>query len=304
MKKVKRWLNMMTLGQTGELKKLAVWIFFDSFVASIPVTIMLLAIYCLLIPIAQPGVDLPLTQLWIMCGVLLVQFIAYNFIRQKTYIDFCVGFAGTIKDSRIRMGEHLRRLSMGFYNGRDAGDLSTVLLRDYSEIENLSQQILPQIVTVLIRFALMLVMLTAFDWRMMLSVFIVIPLALPFAFLSYRRMNDAGADFQYSQQETSSRILEYVGGIQTLKAFHMAGKHFEALKYALNPQTRTIRFGYDPGFRFASMRVALLTTFICNSKNPSRIACLIKCINLSEFFSIKEGETKKSPTLPFDFTPP
>ena len=170
MKKVKRWLNMMTLGQTGELKKLAVWIFFDSFVASIPVTIMLLAIYCLLIPIAQPGVDLPLTQLWIMCGVLLVQFIAYNFIRQKTYIDFCVGFAGTIKDSRIRMGEHLRRLSMGFYNGRDAGDLSTVLLRDYSEIENLSQQILPQIVTVLIRFALMLVMLTAFDWRMMLSV--------------------------------------------------------------------------------------------------------------------------------------
>ena len=45
MKKVKRWLNMMTLGQTGELKKLAVWIFFDSFVASIPVTIMLLAIY-------------------------------------------------------------------------------------------------------------------------------------------------------------------------------------------------------------------------------------------------------------------
>ena len=260
MKKVKRWLNMMTLGQTGELKKLARWIFFDSFVASIPVTIMLLAIYCLLIPIAQPGVDLPLTQLWIMCGVLLVQFIAYNFIRQKTYIDFCVGFAGTIKDSRIRMGEHLRRLSMGFYNGRDAGDLSTVLLRDYSEIENLSQQILPQIVTVLIRFALMLVMLTAFDWRMMLSVFIVIPLALPFAFLSYRRMNDAGADFQYSQQETSSRILEYVGGIQTLKAFHMAGKHFEALKYALNRQRNAaIHMETD-----AAAPVSMLGRFVLN----------------------------------------
>lgn len=260
MKHIRHWLRMMTLGQIGELKKLFAWIFFDSFVASIPVTVMLLSIYCLLIPAAQPGEDLPLTRLWIMCGILLLQFIAYNFIRRKTYIDFCVGFAGTIKDSRIHMGEHLRRLSMGFFNERDAGDLSTVLLRDYSEIENLTQQILPQVATVLVRFALMFVILTAFDWRMMLAVFSVIPLALPFAFISFRRMNDAGADLQHSQQETSSRILEYVGGIQTLKAFHMAGEHFETLKKALNQQ-RNAAIRMETG---AAAPVSMLGRFILN----------------------------------------
>lgn len=236
MKRAAEWLNMITLGQAKQYGSLLLWTLFDSFVASVPAAVMLLAIYCLLVPLAEPGAPLPVNRIWILCGVLLAQFIGYNFVRQKTYLDFCVGFAGTIKASRVRMGEHLRRLSMGFFSSRDAGDLSTVLLRDYTEIENLSQQLLPQVSTVAIRLALALVVLTAFDWRMMLSVFLVIPLSLPFAFVSYRKMERAGADLQRSQQEVSSGILEYAGGIQTLKAFHMAGERFETLKRSMERQ--------------------------------------------------------------------
>ncbi len=238
MKKAGNWFRMITLGQTGSYVRILLWNLFDSFVASVPTAVMLLAVYCFLIPAAQPGTSLPLNRLWILCGVLLLQFIGYNFLRQKTYIDFCVGFAGATRSSRIQMGEHLRRLSMGFFNNRDAGDLSTVLLRDYSEIENLSQQLLPQIATVIIRYSLALVVLTAFDWRMMLAVFAVIPLALPFAFLSSRSMTHISADLQRSQQEAASGILEYVGGIQTLKAFHMAGERFETLRSSLERQRK------------------------------------------------------------------
>lgn len=238
MKKAKRWFQMITLGQTKTYGKLLLWNLFDSFVTSIPLTIMLMVIYLLLIPAAQPGVPLSTMHVWLLWIILLIQFISYNFLRRKTYIDFCVGFAGTTKISRIQMGEHLRRLSMGFFNNRDAGDLSTVLLRDYTEIENLSQQILPQIATILIRYAFAVIILSAFDWRMMLAVFAVIPIALPFAFLSYRSMSHVSADLQRSQQEAASGILEYVGGIQTLRAFHMAGERFESLKTSLNHQRK------------------------------------------------------------------
>lgn len=238
MKKAKRWFQMITLGQTKTYGKLLLWNLFDSFVASIPLTIMLMVIYLLLIPAAQPGVPLSTMHVWLLWIILLIQFISYNFLRRKTYIDFCVGFAGTTKISRIQMGEHLRRLSMGFFNNRDAGDLSTVLLRDYTEIENLSQQILPQIATILIRYAFAVIILSAFDWRMMLAVFAVIPIALPFAFLSYRSMSHVSADLQRSQQEAASGVLEYVGGIQTLRAFHMAGERFESLKTSLNHQRK------------------------------------------------------------------
>ncbi|WP_180272707.1 ABC transporter ATP-binding protein [Konateibacter massiliensis] len=260
MKNIKKWFHTMTLGQTGKYLKILAWNFFDSFVVSIPYAVMLTAIYLLLIPMASPNTSLPINRLWILCGVLLAQFIGYNFLRRKTYIDFCVGFASTTKTSRLTMGEHLRRLGMGFFNHRDAGDLSTVLLRDYAEIENLSQQLLPQVATITIRFVLAAIVLSAFDWRMILAVFIVIPLALPFVFISYRKANHIGAQLQQAQQDASSGILEYVGGILTLKAFHMAGEQFETLKSSLDRQRRAA-IGLETG---AAAPVSMIGRFVLN----------------------------------------
>ena len=236
MRGFKEWFNTMTLGQTKKYLRLLLWCLFDSFVVSIPYAVMVLAVYVLLTPIASPDQQLPLERIWILVGILALQFVSYLFVRKKSYLDFCIGFAGTTKTSRIEMGEHLKKLSMGFFSNRDAGDLSTVLLRDYSEIENFAQQILPQVATILIRFTLAIIVLSAFDVKMMLAVFIVIPLALPFALISMKRMEKEGALLQRSQQEAASGILEYVGGIRTLKAFHMAGEQFETLKDTLNKQ--------------------------------------------------------------------
>ncbi len=234
----REWFHTMTLGQTQKYIKLLIWCLFDSFVVSIPYAVLVMAVYVLLIPVASPFISLPVNRIWILTGVLIAQFIGYLFIRKKSYLDFCIGFAGTTKTSRIEMGEHLRKLSMGFFSARDAGDLSTVLLRDYTEIETFAQQILPQVATILIRFSLAIVVLSAFDVRMMLSVFIVIPFALPFAFMSMKKMEKEGALLQSSQQKASSGILEYVGGIRTLKAFNMSGDHFETLKDTLDKQRK------------------------------------------------------------------
>ena len=228
----------MTLGQTKKYMKLLIWCLFDSFVVSIPYAVMVMAVYVFLIPVDSPGTSLPVDRVWILLGILIAQFVGYLFIRKKSYLDFCIGFAGTTKTSRIEMGEHLRKLSMGFFSSRDAGDLSTVLLRDYTEIETFAQQILPQVATILIRFSIAVVVLSAFDVRMMLAVFIVIPLALPFAVLSMKKMEKEGLLLQTSQQQASSGILEYVGGIRTLKAFHMAGNHFVRLKNTLDEQRK------------------------------------------------------------------
>ena len=168
--KIKEWLQMMTLGQPYKYLRLMLWCLFDSIVMSIPYGLMLGAVYYLLVPLAQPGTDLPTTALWLLVGGFLVQLIAYFFIRQKTYIDASTGYAGIIKDSQITLGEHLRQLSMGFYSARDAGDLSTVLLRDYQTVGDLSQQMLPQVAVILIRFVLAAVLLAVFDWRMTVRV--------------------------------------------------------------------------------------------------------------------------------------
>ena len=236
MKEFKQWFHTMTLGKTKEYLKLLAWCLFDSFAVSIPYAVMVMAMYCMLMPVENAGSSLPIGRLWFLVCVLFIQFVSYIFIRRKSYLDFCIGFVGTTKTSRIEMGEHLKKLSMGFFNNRDAGELSTVILRDYTEIETFSQQLLPQVATIVIRFVLAGIVLASFDIRMMLAVFFVIPLAIPFAFISMKRMEKEGAYLQKSQQETSSAILEYVGGIRDLKAFHLVGEHFETLKKSLENQ--------------------------------------------------------------------
>ncbi|MDD3416560.1 MAG: ABC transporter ATP-binding protein [Lachnospiraceae bacterium] len=233
---IKEWFSMLSFGNTKRYRNITLWFLFDSIAATIPYGIAVMAIYYLLLPIGAGNIQMQTKPLWILVGILLIQFISYFFIRKKSYIDSCVGMSETMKRSRIDMGEHLRILPMGFFDKRDAGDLSTVLLRDYTTVENLAEQFAPQMTVTIGRLLLSAVMLGVFDIRMTLAMFLVIPLALPFAWMSYRRMKDSSQELSQAQQSVSSNILEYVEGIQTLKAYNMAGEHFIALKESFEKQ--------------------------------------------------------------------
>ena len=254
---MRAWLNKITFGETKKILRMCAWNFFDGFWAAIPYGVMLMAIYLLLLPLS--GGALHMAPLWVLCGVLLVQLIGYLFIRRKTYIDICVGMADTTKSARLRLGEHLRRLPMGFYGKRNAGDLSTVLLRDFNQSENFASQMVPQITVIAVRLLLSILVLSAFDWRMMLAAVLVIPLSVPFAVMSYRNMKTVNKDLMKTQENVASEILEYVGGIQTLKAFNLAGEHFSVLKRSFTEQRND-----SIGMESASAPVGMLGRFVLN----------------------------------------
>lgn len=277
MKKFKKWFHIVTFGETKKYVRLFLWNFLDSFVLTIPYGVMIVAIYLLLLPLAAASAPLPTDRLWLLCGVLLAQTAAYYFIRRRTYINICVGFAQTSKNARISMGEHLRTLSMGFYSRRDAGDLSTVLLRDYTEVENLASSLIPQISVILVRLALSFIVLSAFDWRMMLATVLVVPLSLPFALISYKRMGKVSSELLATQQKAASGILEYVGGIQTLKAFHQAGEHFRTLKETFDSQRR-----HSVRMELAAAPVGMIGRFVLN--------CGIGVVMLCGAWLLTQGE--------------
>ncbi|MFV0362450.1 MAG: ABC transporter ATP-binding protein [Suipraeoptans sp.] len=230
MANLKRWFHTITFGETAKYLKLCAWMFVDSFVASIPFGVMMFAIYILMMPISNPGQSLQSPSLWILTGVLAAQTIAYMFVRRRSYVNILVGYSKTTKRARIKMGEHLKSLSMGFFFKRDAGDLSTVILRDYDTVESTAGTFVPQMTVIIIRLTLSIVVFAAYEWRMLISMLAVIPVAIPFAVSSYKKMTVTGSELLETQQKTSSLILEYVGGIQTLRAFNQAGSRFQSLK--------------------------------------------------------------------------
>ncbi|GAH96125.1 unnamed protein product, partial [marine sediment metagenome] len=40
-------------------------------------------------------------------------------------------------DARLRLGEHLRKLSMGFFKRKDPGDITALLLQDMKKVEEI-----------------------------------------------------------------------------------------------------------------------------------------------------------------------
>lgn len=259
MQKLKKWFARVTFGQQKKYVNLAWWLFLDNYIASIPFAIMLFSVLTFLQPVLTPSAPVPVNTLLIFCGVLLAQTILYFFIRRRTYSYSLLTVSDTIKGARIGMGEHLRRLSMGFYARRDAGDLSTVMLRDYATVEELFSHLLPTITVIAARLTLSVVAFAIVDWRMMLAMLAVVPLSIPFALLGQRLMGRRSARLMKAQQETASRTLEYLGGIRTLKAFNQGGAQFAALKDSFKELRRQ-----SIGLETAAAPTVMISRFILN----------------------------------------
>ena len=233
MRKLKKWFHLITFGEEKQYLKFIGWMLLDSIVASVPFTVLMMVIWVLLNPVMNVGATYDSRMLWILTAVLAVQTVIYIFIRRKTYMDICVGHSEALKSARLRMGGHLKQLSMGFFSNHDAGKLSTILVQDYDEVEQTSSMIVANISVITIRLLLGIIMVMAFQWKMGLAMFAVIPLAVPFAVISYRRVRKSGAELIETREKTSSLILEFVGGINTLKAYNQAGDKFDKLKRTL-----------------------------------------------------------------------
>lgn len=228
--KMAKWWDIITYGDSRKYSKFIAWLFLDSFVASIPSSILMVAVYYLLAPILDSTKAYEQTPFWILVGILLVQTICYAVIRRKSYLDICVGHVSAQQNEKLRLGDKLKTLPMGYFATHDAGELSTLLMRNYEEIENLSSSVVANGAVILIRLLIALIVLSIFNVKMTLAMFIVIPLAVPFAVISYKRVAHTSADLITIQQQTAANVIEYAGGITTLQAYDRTGSEFSKLQ--------------------------------------------------------------------------
>lgn len=225
-----KWLDIITYGDKRKYVKFILWLFLDSFVASIPSSILMCAVYFFLAPVLDKTSAYEQKPFWILTGILLIQTVAYAIVRRKSYLDICVGHVTLQQQEKLDLGDKLKSLPMGFFADHDAGELSTLLMRNYEEIENLSSSVVANGAVIIIRLLMAFIVLSIFNVKMTLAMFIVIPLAIPFAVISYRRVRHTSSELIAIQQQTAANVIEYAGGITTLQAYGRAGSAFEGLK--------------------------------------------------------------------------
>lgn len=171
------------------------------------------------------------TALWTL--LLFLFFVMQLLFSTLAQIQVQNGGSTEIQQLRMRFGEHLRKLPMGFFKRRNQGDISQTLLTNVDEVEMVLTHILPHAIGMIMLSLFYSTLLLFIDWRLALIVFISIPLAMPLFFWSQKVMNERSRKRHEAFAEASGKLLEFIENIQLLKAHRLVGKNFKKLDQAM-----------------------------------------------------------------------
>ncbi|MBD2845347.1 ABC transporter ATP-binding protein [Paenibacillus sp. IB182496] len=229
---MRQYLYDISGGEPRSLLPSVVASLLDGLVRIVPAALLVDLFHTLYQSVAEPDSGLDTGRMWLVSGMLLVwlgvSYGTYALLYDRSYkAAYSLAASG-----RLKLAEHVRRLSLGYFGKRDPGDMTNLLLSDYGQVEHTISHNLPQLVSALMLPALAAAGLLALDWRMALALFIAIPFGALLLQLTGRLQTRLSEDHVRAKNEASSRLQEYLGGIREIKAHHMGGERFERLRLA------------------------------------------------------------------------
>ncbi|MCG8552101.1 MAG: hypothetical protein MI799_17000, partial [Desulfobacterales bacterium] len=133
--------------------------FLESAFIQAPMFVLLYALLKISSPSLVPA-DILIMGIALIAGVLL----RLLFRRLSEPIETSTGYQ-MFADERMRMGDRLKRMPMGYFSEGAAGDVSAVITSDITFIEQYGMIVLARTVSAATGIAVTVVMLTVFDYR-------------------------------------------------------------------------------------------------------------------------------------------
>ena len=173
------------------------------------------------------------------CGVAAAGYLAYIVCHHaSTTISHKATFA-TISKVRRRLADKLTRVPMGYVLDTPSGKLKNIMVEKVDSIETTLAHVVPEMTSnVLVPLAVIAFMF-ALDWRMALVALVT----LPIGFVCYMgMMRDYQSWYEKTVragEEMSSASVEYVGGIEVIKAFGQSASSYEKFSHAVTRYARS-----------------------------------------------------------------
>ncbi|TVX86845.1 ABC transporter ATP-binding protein [Paenibacillus agilis] len=179
---------------------------------------------------AEPQFGLDTTRLWtvsiLLFGWMFISYWTFSILYDKSYyVAYRQAASG-----RLELAEHIRRLSLGFFNRRDPADMTNLLLSDYTQVETTISHNVPQLISGIIMPVFAFAGLMFLDWRMTLAMFVALPFGLLLLWLTNSLQERLCENQVRARNEAASRLQEYLGGIREIKAHNMGGDRFQRLR--------------------------------------------------------------------------
>ena len=135
---------------------------------------------------------------------------------------------------RLKIADRLMKAPLGEVMGRRIGYLKNIIMDKVEDLEPPLAHMIPELTSNLLLPVAIFIWMLVIDWRMGLASLITIPLCIPFIFGMLRGYGEKMETYLRSGNEMNAALVEYVGGIQVIKAFGRTGASFGKFSNSVN----------------------------------------------------------------------
>ena len=164
-------------------------------------------------------------MLWCLVGVggYLIRVICFGISTILAHIS-----AYTILEGiRLKIANRLMRAPLGEVMGRRIGYLKNIIMDKVEDLEPPLAHMIPELTSNLLLPIAIFIWMLAIDWRLGLAVLIAPVLSMIPMFFLMRNYNSQYAAYMEANNHVNNVIIEYVEGIEVVKAFNQSTSSYE-----------------------------------------------------------------------------
>lgn len=165
--------------------------------------------------------------------IIIMIFVRYKILKRGNFIAFAEG-AKIIANLRIKMGDHIKKLNMGYFSKNNVGELTNILSNDLNDFEMLITHHMPELVKSFVLMFYLSVYLIFFDPYLGSIQAGTLFIILPVSYLCSKNIKKVGQRAKKVRAKMLARIMEYSAGIEVFKTYNMTGERFAKLENSLN----------------------------------------------------------------------
>lgn len=174
---------------------------------------------------------------WIAVAIMVVGLIGQIIFNIKTTMNLTVAGYTMAANSRISIADHLKKMSMGYFNENNLGKVTSVATNMAEQInDNLTRCVLLLSQGIFMSSIIAISMFTL-DWRM--GILCVLGIVLYFIMSSYQQKHSKKVSQKviFQTQTLVGRILEYIQGIMVVKSYNLLGTSNKRVKNTIEETT-------------------------------------------------------------------
>lgn len=162
---------------------------------------------------------------WRLCNTLLLYGISTSLSHISAYT--------ILENIRLTLAQRLMKAPLGTVIGESVGKLKNVLVDRVETIELPLAHMIPECISNLLLPVAVFSYLVCIDWRMALAMLATLPFVLIAFAMMMKNFNKLYADYMESNNYVNGVIVEYVEGIEVIKAFNQSSSSYEKFANAV-----------------------------------------------------------------------